>query len=253
MDKIKAGYEKAVEAMEKQKATIERHEKQLGKKVAALVAAGVDMNNLDAYKWVDGRGTEVYWDICEVEHKQDDLKSAKKKLVERERIVADWSEKMGKATAKVELFGKLPQIIIDFAEGYKQRCIEWYMDGIERVAAKLDAAKRDGLEYKEMKKVKAEICRNFGNEFLELVSMREAEQKARVEAINEKRKSDLLETLVYRVKEKTGEITDAGGLQLGMNGEINGTVVGEQGRATVTTIGAGGYNIQCFHFRVLVK
>ena len=38
-----------------------------------------------------------------------------------------------------------------------------------------------------------------------------------------------------------------------MNGEINGIAEGEKGRAKVETIGAGGYNIQCYHFRVLVN
>ena len=59
--------------------------------------------------------------------------------------------------------------------------------------------------------------------------------------------------LVLRVKEITGKITDASGLYIGGNGEINGIVTGENGKAKVETISAGGYNIQCWHFRVLVK
>jgi len=42
-------------------------------------------------------------------------------------------------------------------------------------------------------------------------------------------------------------------LRIGMNGEINGIVRGEKGAVTVETIGVGGWNIQKFHFRVLVK
>ena len=47
--------------------------------------------------------------------------------------------------------------------------------------------------------------------------------------------------------------TDASGLEVGAKGELNGLVNGTRGVARVTTIGAGGYNIQCFHFRTLVK
>lgn len=36
------------------------------------------------------------------------------------------------------------------------------------------------------------------------------------------------------------------------NGEIAGVIYGENGSATIQTIGAGGYNIQRFHFRTLV-
>jgi hypothetical protein len=57
---------------------------------------------------------------------------------------------------------------------------------------------------------------------------------------------------VNRVKEITGLINDAKGLSIGDNGEINGIVIGELGKAKVETISAGGYNIQCWHFRVLV-
>jgi hypothetical protein len=59
--------------------------------------------------------------------------------------------------------------------------------------------------------------------------------------------------LIARVYEVAGEILDAKGLHIGANGEINGFVVGTKGKASVETISAGGYNIQCYHYRVLVK
>lgn len=60
--------------------------------------------------------------------------------------------------------------------------------------------------------------------------------------------------LVKRITSITGDIVDAKGLYIGnKNGEINGIVVGEKASAKVQTISAGGYNIQCFHYRVLVN
>lgn len=58
--------------------------------------------------------------------------------------------------------------------------------------------------------------------------------------------------LIEQVEGITGEITDAGGLDIGDKGEINGYIIGKDGKASVQTIGAGGYNIQRFHFRTLV-
>ena len=58
--------------------------------------------------------------------------------------------------------------------------------------------------------------------------------------------------LVYRIQEKAGDIVDATGLYIGGNGEINGVVIGTKNKVRVETITAGGYNIQCLHFRVLV-
>lgn len=61
------------------------------------------------------------------------------------------------------------------------------------------------------------------------------------------------EDLVHRITDVVGVIQDAKGLSIGdKSGEINGYVIGDQGKATVETISAGGYNIQCFHYRILV-
>lgn len=57
--------------------------------------------------------------------------------------------------------------------------------------------------------------------------------------------------LVQRIGEHVGKITDAQGLHI-QNGEIAGTIIGERGRASIQTVGAGGYNIQRYHFRTLV-
>ena len=59
--------------------------------------------------------------------------------------------------------------------------------------------------------------------------------------------------LVHRITAVVGEIQDVSNLSIGsQSGEINGLVVGSKGKAKVETISAGGYNIQIFHFRVLV-
>lgn len=59
--------------------------------------------------------------------------------------------------------------------------------------------------------------------------------------------------IIERTTAITGRITDASCLQIGAKGDLNGYIVGEKGTAKVQTIGAGGYNIQCFHFRTLIS
>lgn len=59
--------------------------------------------------------------------------------------------------------------------------------------------------------------------------------------------------MIDRIVHVTGEITDASNLSVAAKGELNGFIVGKKGAALIETIGAGGYNIQCFHFRTLVK
>ena len=67
----------------------------------------------------------------------------------------------------------------------------------------------------------------------------------------------LVFNLVNRTVELTGKIIDCSDLYLDRDNNgysiINGLVIGEEGKARVESIGAGGYNIQRYHIRVLVK
>lgn len=61
------------------------------------------------------------------------------------------------------------------------------------------------------------------------------------------------EKLVVRIEKKAGKIIDTELLFIGDDGNINGYVTGDIKKVTVRTILAGGYDIQCLHYRVLVK
>lgn len=54
-------------------------------------------------------------------------------------------------------------------------------------------------------------------------------------------------------KRITGEIKDATALTIAETGELNGYIVGEAGTAKINTFSAGGWNIQCFHYRTQIK
>ena len=59
--------------------------------------------------------------------------------------------------------------------------------------------------------------------------------------------------IIERTNEIVGKITDATNLKVGAKSDLNGYIIGTKGKAKVQTIGAGGYNIQCFHFRTLIN
>ena len=59
--------------------------------------------------------------------------------------------------------------------------------------------------------------------------------------------------LVSRVEDKVGKVTDWSEIHFGSNGMLNGRVNGTCGSTYVETIPAGGYNIQKFHYRVILK
>lgn len=59
---------------------------------------------------------------------------------------------------------------------------------------------------------------------------------------------------IIRTNAITGDtITNANLFVDNGSGDINGTISGTRGTARVKTIGAGGYNVQCYHFRCLVR
>lgn len=55
-----------------------------------------------------------------------------------------------------------------------------------------------------------------------------------------------------RVGAVVGEITDASNLQVSEKGDLTGYITGTKGKAEVQTFSAGGWNIQCHHYRTTV-
>lgn len=78
------------------------------------------------------------------------------------------------------------------------------------------------------------------------------EAMAKVQKDLEEEANRKYDFIIERTNEITGKITDASGLKVGAKDDLNGYIKGEKGIAKVQTIGAGGYNIQCFHFRTLI-
>lgn len=59
--------------------------------------------------------------------------------------------------------------------------------------------------------------------------------------------------IIERTNKIVGQITDASNLTIGAKHDLNGYIIGTKGTAKVQTIDAGGYNIQCYHFRTLIN
>ena len=109
---------------------------------------------------------------------------------------------------------------------------------------------RWGHQYHRSVKVKDGEWEHI-KQYVEGRSLSEAIQRLNNDLQQEKnRKYDFI---IERTNKIVGQITDASNLSIGMSNDLNGIVIGTQGTAKVRTIGAGGYNIQCFHFRTLIN
>lgn len=96
--------------------------------------------------------------------------------------------------------------------------------------------------------------KNFGGAIIqkmhEIRSKEEREQWIKNQLENEK-KSKMID-LITRINGIVGTTTDASELSISAKGNLDGFITGTDGKAKIETVGAGGYNIQCFHFRTLV-
>lgn len=268
---------KAEEKVLKCKGTIERHEKQLHKKQDALAKRGVDISNMESFKYADGRGSEFYSDICDIEWKQSDIKGATSKLNDAIKIMNNWKVKLDAELEKERFIeGNAPQVIKDFLESWKELAFEWHVQRLisyraysKQLDAEVEQARiavgitnshmpsktqraeleKMGLDYQSVASKKASYA---GAVVLKMVTMLETERLEWLEKILEEDKKSKMIDLINRINSVVGTITDATNLDI-KGGNLNGIIIGEKGKAKVETIGAGGYNIQCFHYRTLVN
>lgn len=234
---LKERWEKALATVEKKKATIERHKAQAEKKLAVILKHP-DWDVNDRYcKYGTPEHNECYWAICEYEGKLRDIKDATKKLAEAEEIALNWEKRYETALQKeLTIANEIPEAFKQARQALVDRWTAYDIEQRERMLQK-----KAELPHKEFRKL---------YKYMEEDALRHTDEEFR--KIEEREADRWLLDLYNRVKAITGEVTDCSHLCWGGKC-LDGYVVGKDGRALVDTIGAGGYNIQRFHLRVLVK
>jgi glucan phosphorylase len=137
------------------------------------------------------------------------------------------------------------------------REVRLYSD--EKVAEILNGVKDGTFNKWDIEKVENEICRQYMREWVEkhtkveLLVLDNCYNDELLDKMLDREVENKRSLLFDRIEKKAGKVVDAAGLYIGHDGNINGVVVGENKTVRVTTIYAGGYNIQCLHYRILVK
>lgn len=246
---LKEKLEKAEEKVTKCENTIERHKKQLEKRQFKLLRVewmAQYMDDLKSVMWDEEKrseykrvtGDDLYWDCCDVQDKEEDIKGAKRKLEDQKKVVSNWREKLVKQVEK-EL--KIATVVPEAFKEAKEALVESWTESDLMMQATIRKASEE-LDYKTFSKMYSYSAREF--------YLYKDEQDFR--RINEHDAEMWLLDLYNRVVAVTGEITDTSGIRWGGKC-LDGFIVGKEGKAVVETIEAGGYNIQKWHLRTLVK
>lgn len=145
----------------------------------------------------------------------------------------------------------LPHTLIKFKDNLINKWDEY--DTYKKQRIKEDLKKEPKGITQEYRNWQSYMRETYGRSWRDFLYLSEEQ----IHKNNVKDAENLILNLINRTIEKTGTIIDTSNLHLSYNNRgysiINGKIIGETGTATVTSIEAGGYNIQRYHIRVLVK
>ena len=209
------------------------------------------------------------WTVNPYWYDDDSLRRTMRDLVIATKSLSDYEEQLSVATQK-QNSRNIPAIT-EFLDAWEKRVVEFSL----AEKPKYEEAKKELRLFE--KSIVDRWNSGYYRDHMDLYKKDCEERKAKKEAFNrrwahvaqfihgdksyeenvvkdvaeEKRRK--YDYIIDKTNAIVGQITDAGNLLIGMSGELNGFIVGDKGRASVKTIDAGGYNIQCYHFRTLIR
>lgn len=249
IETLKERIKKAETKISKKQATIEKKQKGIEKKKELLMkkygwdAGAHNMYDQEArlqYGKTSEGSDEIYWLMCDIDGYEEDIKRLHKEIPNIENTVEKYKAQLAGEIERESMF------INDIPEAMKElesRLIEeWNRWDIER-RNRLKKSYKE-LGHREFREIYSLADYNFMYSTDEEINTSN-QRFARHEVLD----------LYIRVKDVTGEVTDWSGITLTDGNTfpvLNGVVTGKEGKASVESIVAGGYNIQRLHIRTLV-
>lgn len=216
------------------------------------------------------------WEDNPYYYGEDELKWTTKDLENAREALAKYEAQLTAETEKAA--SRNVTVILEFLEKWKSNVMEWYAERFDRYLEALEEYYAKSSEHcewfnhggwrqenaKEIEKEYDKFRRDFKKRWGEMeryelpILNKETRQydktfnRAKLQKELDIEANAKYDDIIERTNAICGKITDARGLWVSAKGDLDGIIIGERGQAKVQTIGAGGYNIQCFHFRTLV-
>ncbi len=241
--------------------TIETLEKRIEGKKKAIEKLEKKMARIEKAKASDWKDNPYYYHESDLKYTERDLENERKAL-------DGYMEQLQKEKEKAQSRNIKP--ILDFLDKWKSRVRQFHIDRVSdylKARAEWYAYDHEFTDWwnsggrrnpaymvkqkRQQHKEKQEEFYQAWKWLMEYMQHDTLDLDKLDKALN-KEADAKYDDIIERTNHITGRITDATNLGIGAKGELNGYIIGEKGKAKVETIGAGGYNIQCYHFRTLI-
>lgn len=192
--------------------------------------------------------TRKYPNSWYLEGNDYDLYATANDLYNARNTLNKYNKQLLAETAKNQTLSEMPEVLVQFKNDLIKKWDEY--DQWKKNAIREDMKKEREMEYKDYKTM---MWEKWGRNYRDAAYISSED----IHKQNTKDAETLVLNLINRTVEITGKITDCKALRTDYDNRgysiINGLVIGENGKARIESIGAGGYNIQRYHIRVLVK
>lgn len=270
---------KAQENITKKEALIQKMQDRISKNMTKLQKLGFSTEYIEDLDnpWKIDRSNpnwEKAFDLAySIENAKDSIESAQKALPELLKKLEGYQSEMAIIIEKEN--SRDIKVILEFLEGWKEQVKKFYERHVGDWIVTLQkyyeedhkfcewcnhnwSARKDKELMKQMEapKKKAKAHHAMFNYLDRYMERKNGEYHLNMELLQkdlDKEANMKYYFIVERTNRIVGQITDASNLSIGNKGDLNGFILGTRGTAKVQTIGAGGWNIQCYHFRTLIN
>lgn len=193
------------------------------------------------------------WYVDYMEDRDVEIRQAKREIEECKNMIQNYKNKLLLAEQKENK--PVVQIFLDFMNNWKNEVKEFVNKQVE-IYHELDNEYCELHNYHRNEEGVKERLKELSMQMSQInqgwVRTRLDKGRKDFDKYLDKYFMDRYYELCNKVTSIIGEITDVSKLYFGNDGSLNGIIIGTEGSAKVETIIAGGYNIQCLHYRVLV-